>query len=70
MERLFEKSLGCLWRVAETRTGNLTRREEESALFVAQGLTNPQIAAELSVSEYMVDNHIAKILRKLGLNTQ
>jgi predicted ATPase/DNA-binding SARP family transcriptional activator/DNA-binding CsgD family transcriptional regulator len=48
----------------------LSRREEEVALLVARGLTNRQIAAEISVSEHTVANHVAKILRKLSLNSR
>ena len=45
----------------------LTPREEEVALLVARGLTNRRIARELSISEHTVANHVARILRKLGL---
>jgi predicted ATPase/DNA-binding SARP family transcriptional activator/DNA-binding CsgD family transcriptional regulator len=45
----------------------LTRRETEIASLVAQGLTNRQIARELSISERTAANHVAKILKKLGL---
>ena len=48
----------------------LTRREEEVAAQVAQGLTNRQIASELSISEYTVANHVARILRKLGFDSR
>jgi DNA-binding NarL/FixJ family response regulator len=50
--------------------GNLTLREQEVANLVARGLTNPQIATELSVSEHTVANHLAKIRRKLGLRSR
>jgi non-specific serine/threonine protein kinase len=48
----------------------LTRREEEVAALVARGLTNRQIATDLSISEHTVANHVAKILRKLGLESR
>jgi predicted ATPase/DNA-binding SARP family transcriptional activator/DNA-binding CsgD family transcriptional regulator len=48
----------------------LTRREEGVASLVARGLTNRQIAAELSISENTVANHVAKILRKLRLGSR
>ena len=44
----------------------LSRREEEVAGMVAQGLTNRQIASELFLSESTIENHVSKILRKLG----
>ena len=50
--------------------GNLTRREQEVALLVARGLTNHQISTELSISERTAANHVAKILRKLGLRSR
>jgi predicted ATPase/DNA-binding SARP family transcriptional activator/DNA-binding CsgD family transcriptional regulator len=48
----------------------LTPREQEIAALIARGLTNRQIAAELSISEHTVANHVAKILRKLGLRSR
>jgi non-specific serine/threonine protein kinase len=48
----------------------LTRREEEVAALVARGLTNRQVASELSISEHTVANHVAKILKKLGLHSR
>ncbi len=48
----------------------LTRREQEVAALVARGLTNRQIASELTISEHTVANHVAKILRKLGLRSR
>jgi DNA-binding CsgD family transcriptional regulator len=50
--------------------GGLTRREEDIAALVARGLTNRQIALELSISEHTVANHVARILRKLGLDSR
>jgi predicted ATPase/DNA-binding SARP family transcriptional activator/DNA-binding CsgD family transcriptional regulator len=48
----------------------LTPRENEIAALVARGLTNRQIAQELSISERTAGNHVAKILRKLGLGSR
>jgi predicted ATPase/DNA-binding SARP family transcriptional activator/DNA-binding CsgD family transcriptional regulator/Flp pilus assembly protein TadD len=48
----------------------LTPREEEVAALVARGLTNRQIASELSISEHTVANHVARILRKLRLSSR
>jgi predicted ATPase/DNA-binding SARP family transcriptional activator/DNA-binding CsgD family transcriptional regulator len=50
--------------------GNLTRREQEVAHLVIRGLTNRRIAAELSISERTAGNHVAKVLRKLGLRSR
>ena len=43
------------------------RREQEVVVLVARGLTNRQIAQELFLSERTIENHVSKILRKLGL---
>ncbi len=48
----------------------LTRREQEIAALIARGLTNRQIATELSISEHTVANHVAKILKKLDLHSR
>jgi DNA-binding NarL/FixJ family response regulator len=52
------------------RPVTLTRREEEVATLVARGLTNRQIASELSISEHTVANHVARAMRKLGLSSR
>jgi non-specific serine/threonine protein kinase len=48
----------------------LTPRENEITVLVARGLTNRQIAQELSISERTAGNHVAKILRKLKLRSR
>ena len=45
----------------------LTPRELEVMRFVAQGLSNAELARELFVSEATVKTHVARILMKLGL---
>ncbi len=57
-------------RQPDERPERLTRREREVALLVARGLTNRQIALELSVSRSTVNNHVARILRKLGVRSR
>jgi DNA-binding NarL/FixJ family response regulator len=49
---------------------SLTRREEDVAALAALGLTNRQIASELFISEHTVATHVARILKKLGLQSR
>lgn len=48
----------------------LTPRETEILLQVAQGQTNQSIAKELFLSVKTVDSHVAKIMKKLGVNNR
>ncbi len=54
----------------DERAGRLTPREREVALLVGRGLTNRQIALELSISERTSANHVARILKKLELHSR
>jgi DNA-binding CsgD family transcriptional regulator len=48
----------------------LSRREHEILTLVAQGLTNPEIAGLLALSEHTVKRHVANLLSKLELPTR
>ena len=48
----------------------LTRRELEVADLVADGLSNPEIAARLLISVRTAQGHVENILRKLGFNSR
>lgn len=47
---------------------SLTRREKEIAKLIRHGLTNRQIAGQLSLSTHTVNSHVQNILRKFELN--
>ena len=46
--------------------GELSEREIEIIDLVARGLTNQEIAAELTISKRTVDNHVSNIFTKTG----
>jgi DNA-binding CsgD family transcriptional regulator len=50
--------------------GPLSKREQEIATLVAQGLTNKQIAASTHISVRTVETHVQHILAKLALATR
>jgi DNA-binding CsgD family transcriptional regulator len=48
----------------------LSAREREVLALIADGLSNPDIAVQLGLSEHTIKRHVANILLKLGLPTR
>jgi HD-GYP domain-containing protein (c-di-GMP phosphodiesterase class II) len=53
-----------------TLPAGLTRREAEVVVLLARGMTNPEIAKQLSVSRKTVSSHLEHIFTKLGVTTR
>lgn len=55
---------------SESAISCLTRREEEVALLVAQGMTNRSISRTLGIAEWTTVNHVRNIMRKLECSSR
>jgi DNA-binding CsgD family transcriptional regulator len=55
---------------AEETTTGLSSRELEVSALVAEGLSNRQIAQQLVISERTAQNHVQRILTKLGFTSR
>jgi DNA-binding NarL/FixJ family response regulator len=53
-----------------TPVGSLTERELQVANLVVDRKTNPQIAAELFLSQKTVETHLRNIFRKVGVGSR
>jgi non-specific serine/threonine protein kinase len=55
---------------SETAPEKLTRREVQVAELVAEGLTNREIAARLTISPRTAQGHVEHMLAKLGFGSR
>ncbi|OYO04993.1 hypothetical protein CGZ95_01405 [Enemella evansiae] len=62
--------LGALTPPASGHPAGLTRREAQIAELVADGLSNKEIGARLTISPRTVDGHVEKILHKFDVHTR
>ena len=49
---------------------SLSRREKDVAKLISKGLTNRQIAAQLSLSTETISTHVQNIMRKFGVESK
>jgi non-specific serine/threonine protein kinase len=56
--------------VARVKYGGLSPRERETAMWIAQGKSNREIAAAMTVGEKTVETYVTRILNKLGFDSR
>lgn len=65
-----EKLVGRLTEPEPTQPEELSEREQEVLVLVAEGTTNKGIAAELWITERTVKAHVTNIFNKLGVSSR
>lgn len=54
--------------IKKCREGNLTKREYEILMLIAEGLNNREIGESLFISEKTVKNHVSNIFKKINVS--
>lgn len=67
-KRVTERLVELATKETPKELAGLSEREREVLALVAKGMTNPQIAATLVISEATARNHVSHILEKLGMS--
>lgn len=67
---VLERYASILQKRTAPSVGQLSTREREVLGLVSRGLSNKQIGTELGLSTWTVNNHVAKILKKLGVESR
>jgi two-component system response regulator DegU len=62
------EEIGAFWEGAEDMFMPLSPREMDILQLITRGMSNKEIALELSISHQTVKNHMTSILRKLAVN--
>ncbi|MGO4618105.1 LuxR C-terminal-related transcriptional regulator [Nocardia sp. 2YAB30] len=70
MTPLYRRAAELAATIRGDRPSGLTRREVEVAAYVAQGLTNRQIATLMHISQRTVESHVQHTLTKLGFSNR
>jgi DNA-binding NarL/FixJ family response regulator len=64
-----QQARAAIWADTSAATKIFTDREQDVLHFIGEGLSNGEIAAKLSVSEFTVSNHRCNIMNKLGIHS-
>ncbi|AQU81247.1 MULTISPECIES: response regulator [unclassified Halomonas] len=64
------RSLSAVPTEKKMRLARLTDKQQDVLRYMAQGMSNKQIARELSIAETTVKTHVSAILRKLGATSR